>query len=395
MIRWRTAGPSAPRQQADGTPTGSVRRAALAVAGASLLLVAMAVPTAAAGPGAAQAAQNSSSAHPGNMFQRRNLVSDVPGMAAVTDPNLVNAWGMSAGPTTPVWVSDNGSDVTTLYQGATHHDALSTIPLVVSIPSGAPTGQVYNPSSSWVVTSGADSGPALFIFAGESGTISGWNSTVPTPAPSTNAQVGVTVANAVYKGLAISTGAGGNWLYAANFHTGKIDVFNGSWSQVHWPGAFHDAMIPAGYAPFNIQNLGGRLYVTYAKQDGAKHDDVKGMGHGFLDVYNLKGHLIRRLAKRGTLDSPWGLAIAPSGFGRFVGDLLVGNFGDGRISAFDPMTGHLDGLLRNRHGKFITIDGLWGLMFGNGTAGSPHTLLFTAGPGGESHGLMGTIEAAP
>jgi uncharacterized protein (TIGR03118 family) len=203
----------------------------------------------------------------------------------------------------------------------------------------------------------------------------------------------VTVPNAVYKGLAITTGPSGDFLYAANFHAGTIDVFNGKYKLVHWGGAFHDASIPTGYAPFNIQNISGRLFVTYAKQDAQKHDDVKGAGHGFIDVYDLRGHLLQRLASGGHLNSPWGLAWAPAGFGHFAGDLLVGNFGDGAINAYNPTTGHFDGQLKNEDGNVIAINGLWGLRFGNGVAGTPTTLFFTAGIADEAHGLMGTIEA--
>jgi uncharacterized protein (TIGR03118 family) len=359
-----------------------VKRAAGLAAGVGVLLLAGTLPAAADGPG-----------H--NEYRQRNLVSDIPGVARVTDPNLVNPWGMSAGPSTPVWVSDADADVTTLYQGGINGSKLDVIPLVVTIPNGAPTGQVYNPTGDWVVSNGADSGPALFIFASESGTISGWNPAVPSPAPSTQAQVGISKPNAIYKGLAISTGGGGDYLYAANFHTGRINVFDGSFNQVNWPGAFRDPSLPPRFAPFNIQNLDGRLYVAYAKQDADAEDEIAGPHLGYVDVYGLDGHLISRLVSRGRLDAPWGLAIAPSNFGRFSGDLLVGNFGDGRISAYDPMTGQPHGQLRHPDGSKIEIQGLWGLMFGNGVAGSPNTLLFTAGIGDEAHGLMGTIEALP
>jgi uncharacterized protein (TIGR03118 family) len=285
--------------------------------------------------------------------------------------------------------------VTTLYRGAIDGTALLPVPLVVGIPTGAPTGQVFNDAKNFDISSGKFHGPPLFIFATENGSITGWNPGVPAPAPSVWAQVGVTVPNAVYKGLAITTDPSGDFLYAANFHAGTIDVFNGKYKLVHWGGAFHDASIPAGYAPFNIQNINGRLYVTYAKQDAQKHDDVKGAGHGFIDVYDLRGHLLQRLAAGGHLNSPWGLAWAPAGFGHFAGDLLVGNFGDGAINAYNPTTGHFDGQLRNEDGNVIAVNGLWGLRFGDGVAGTPTTLLFTAGIADEAHGLMGTIEAVP
>jgi uncharacterized protein (TIGR03118 family) len=369
------------------------RRAVGAVAAAGALILAIAGPaSAAAKPVAGISAISPAGAIP-NVYRQTNLVSDIPGVARITDPNLVNPWGMSAGPATPIWVSDNGSNVTTLYHGAINGSALLPVPLVVGIPTGAPTGTVFNDAKNFDISSGKFHGPPLFIFATETGSIVGWNPAVPPPAPSVWAQLGVTVPNAVYKGLAITTDPTGDFLYAANFRTGTVDVFNGKYKLVHWAKAFQDPGIPAGYAPFNIQNFNGKLYVTYAKQDAEKHDDVAGAGHGFVDVYDLRGHLLQRLASRGHLNSPWGLAWAPAGFGHFAGDLLVGNFGDGTINAYNPTTGHFDGQLKNADGNVIAINGLWGLRFGDAAAGGPLTLFFTAGIGDESHGLMGTIEA--
>jgi uncharacterized protein (TIGR03118 family) len=328
-------------------------------------------------------------------YVQTNLVSDVPGIAQMTDPSLVNAWGMSFSATSPVWVSDNGADVATLYVGATLGTPVAKVPLTVSIPDGAPTGQVFNPTGDFVVSAGGASGPARFIFASENGSIDAWNPGVPPPAPSTMAQSMVTVSGAVYKGLTISTGGGDSLLFAANFHDNRVDVFDGSFQLVQLAGSFSDPMLPTGYAPFDVANLGGRLFVTYAKQDSAAHDDVAGQGHGLVDVFDLQGHLVRRLISHGRLNSPWGLAIAPAGFGQFSGDLLVGNFGDGRVNAYDPTTGEFVGVLSSRPGKPIVIDGLWGLLFGNGTAGTPTTLLFSAGPDGEQHGLFGAITLAP
>jgi uncharacterized protein (TIGR03118 family) len=205
-------------------------------------------------------------------------VSDEPGHAAILNPSLVNAWGMSFGPTTPVWVSDNGSDSTTLYHGATLGVPFAKVPLTVTIQDGAPTGQVFNGGSDFLVA-GA---PARFIFASENGFIDAWRQGLTAPTVAVNV---ASTHEAVYKGLAISTGVGGSWLYAANFHSGRIDVFDGTFTRQSWPGAFEESRIPAGYAPFNIQNLGGMLFVTYARQNGARHDDVPGMGHGFVDVY--------------------------------------------------------------------------------------------------------------
>jgi uncharacterized protein (TIGR03118 family) len=385
-----------PDRRVGGTPVLArtrrlTRRMMTVAATAGALLFAIALPASAAAKPASAAMMASGLFE--NEYRQTNLVSDIPGVARNTDPNLVNPWGMAAGPATPIWVSDNGSDVTTLYKGAIGGTALLPVPLVVGIPTGAPTGQVFNDSQSFDVSNGAFHGPPLFIFATETGSITGWNPGVPAPAPSAWAQVGVTVPDAVYKGLAITTGPSGDFLYAANFHADTVDVFNSKYEVVHWGGAFHDASIPAGYAPFNIQNIGGRLFVTYAKQDAARHDDDKGPGHGFIDIYDLHGHLLQRLVSGGHLNSPWGLAWAPARFGHFAGDLLVGNFGDGAINAYNPMTGHFDGQLKNEDGNVIAINGLWGLRFGNGVAGTPSTLFFTAGIGDESHGLMGTIKA--
>ena len=371
------------------------RRAIGAAAAAGALILAIVGPASAASKPASAVRNVSSLGAVPNVYRQTNLVSDIPGVARITDPNLVNPWGMSAGPATPIWVSDNGSNVTTLYRGAIGGSALLPVPLVVGIPTGAPTGTVFNDAKNFDVSNGKFHGPPLFIFATETGSIVGWNPGVPPPAPSVWAQDGVTVANAVYKGLAITTDPTGDFLYAANFHAGTVDVFNGKYKLVQWRGAFKDPGIPAGYAPFNIQNINGRLYVTYAKQDAEKHDDVAGAGHGFIDVYDLRGHLLQRLASRGHLNSPWGMAWAPAGFGHFAGDLLVGNFGDGAINAYNPTTGHFDGQLKNADGNVIAINGLWGLRFGDGVAGTAQTLFFTAGIGDESHGLMGTIEAMP
>lgn len=330
---------------------------------------------------------------PDNVYHQVNLVSDIPGVARVTDPHLVNPWGMSSSPSGPLWVSDNGTDVSTIYTGAMNGSALQPVPLVVAIPGGAPTGQVFNGSANFVVHGGGASGPALFIFASEAGLITAWSPGVPPPAPATTAHVVATTPHAVYKGLASADVGSHSFLYAANFSAGTIDVFNGRFQPVHLAGSFHDPNLPAGFAPFNIQNLGGKLYVTYAKQDADKKDDARGPGHGFIDVFDLQGHLVRRLVSRGPLNSPWGLAIAPSGFGRFSQDLLVGNFGDGRINAFDPATGAFRGTLRNEDGVPVAIEGLWGLQFGNASFGTPTTLFFTAGIADEAHGLLGTLEA--
>jgi uncharacterized protein (TIGR03118 family) len=334
-------------------------------------------------------------------FVQTNLISDIAGVARFTDPNLVNPWGIAYSPTTPgnpggpFWISDNNAGVSTVYNGdgSTAFPAVK-IPPPAGSPAGAlgtPTGVVFNGGSGFTVSMNGMSGAPIFIFATEDGTIAGWSPAVNPNSAITavdNSKNPTAADGAVYKGLAMA----GNFLYAADFRHGTIDVFNNSFKQVTLKGHFTDPAIPAGFAPFDIQNLGGKLYVTYAKQDAAKHDDVGGAGNGFVDVYSTNGILLQHLISHGALNSPWGVAMAPAGFGQFGGDLLVGNFKDGRINAFNPTTGTLIAPLNNQFGNPITIDRLWGLKFGNGgAAGDTKTLFFTAGIGGEMHGLFGSI----
>ena len=334
------------------------------------------------------------SAAPRNHYVVTNLVSDVPGLAAQLDPNLVNAWGLVAGPATPWWVADNGTNLSTLYTGTG-----LTLPLVVQV-AGAPTGTVFNGGPNFVVHHGTSSGPSIFMFATEGGTIRGWSPAVPPPPFSTQTSIVVNRAGsgAIFKGLAIASTPAGDRLYTTDFHNARVDVFDGSFKTVTAPGAFVDPKIPSGFGPFGIQNLGGRIFVTYAKQDADHEDDVAGRGLGFVDMFDTSGKLLGRVATRGQLDAPWGLAWAPPSFGRFGGDLLVGNFGDGRINAYAPRSnGRFEhrGVLREGTGRKVAIDGLWALSFGNGgPAGPTDSLFFTAGPDGESHGLFGAIVAA-
>ncbi|TMK84301.1 MAG: TIGR03118 family protein [Actinobacteria bacterium] len=327
-------------------------------------------------------------------YRVKNLVSDVPGQAAHVDPNLVNAWGLVAGPTTPWWVADNGTNVSTLYTGA--GDVLS---LVVQV-DGAPTGIVFNGHDDFIISDGTNSGPAVFMFATESGTIRGWNPSVPPPPPSTQSFIAVDRSDigAIYKGLAIATTHRGDFLYATDFHNARVDMFDSNFKLVTPHGAFRDPRIPDRYAPFGIQNIRGILFVTYAKQDADKEDDVPGPGHGFVDMFSTSGRFLGRVATRHELNSPWGLALAPESFGSFGGDLLIGNFGDGRINAYEPERGENfdhEGTLRRPSGRVIVIDGLWALQFGNGgPAGPKGTLFFTAGPDDEMHGLFGRIKPA-
>jgi uncharacterized protein (TIGR03118 family) len=328
-----------------------------------------------------------------NAYTVHNLVSDQAGVAAHQDPNLVNSWGITASPTSPWWVADNGTDVSTLYNG----DGVAQFPptpLVVSV-AGAPTGTVWNGSSGFVVTDGnGHSGPSVFMFATEAGTIRGWNPAVPPPPRSTQSFVVVdkTGEGAVFKGLAIA----GDRLFATDFHNAKVDVFDSSFNQI--PDGFVDPKLPKGYAPFGIQTIAGNVFVTYAKQDPNSDDELHGQGLGVVDEYSTAGTLIARVAQHGKLNAPWGLAMAPSsGFGEASGDLLVGNFGDGRINVFEPKkNGKFEpkGQLRGAKDKPVTIDGLWGIGFGNGSgSGDTNDLYFAAGPDEEHHGLFGEVSA--
>jgi uncharacterized protein (TIGR03118 family) len=328
-------------------------------------------------------------------------------LAAHTDPNLRNAWGTSTGPGLPIWVSDNASGVTTLYDGQGNPQPGSGAnQLVVTIPAppsagpgavGAPDGTVFNPTAGgFVVSNNGASASARFLFATEGGTIAGWSPSVD-PSRAVLAVDRSTVTDpagdvgASYKGLALVNTATGKFLYATNFRFGTVDVFDSNFELVN---SFTDPTIPAGFAPFGIHNIGGDLYVTFAKQDAAKHDDDAGPGHGFVDVFAPNGDLLQRLASRGRLNSPWAVTLAPSTFGTFGGDILVGNFGDGRINAFTPTTGQFLGQLRSLHGP-ITIPGLWGLRFPTGSLNvTPNALYFTAGPNREADGLLGDLTPA-
>jgi len=339
-------------------------------------------------------------------YRQINLVSDQPGKAPLTDPDLVNAWGLAASPGTnakpgsPLWVADNGSDKATLYTGATA-TSVNKASLVVSVTGAAPTGQVFNSAQSGFAVSDKQghSGSSVFMFDTENGTLDGWNPAVGatgTP-PSTVTEVARdNGANAVYKGLAIAQASNGKtYLYATNFRSGRVEAYDSTFMPVELPGGlFVDPRLPAGYGPFGIAEINGKLYVTFAKQDATLHDDVAGLGHGFVDVFTNDGAFVHRLVSRGALDSPWGLALAPAGFGQFAGDLLVGNFGNGHINVYSPSTGARLGQLRQQSGRPIVIDGLWGLMFGNGNAAQTNQLIFSAGPDGESHGLLGKIVVA-
>jgi uncharacterized protein (TIGR03118 family) len=320
-------------------------------------------------------------------YVQTNLTSNIPGLAANTDPDLRNPWGISFGNTSPYWISDNATGLTTLYNGL---GVKSALVVSIPLPSGglsAPTGQVFNNASAFQLSNGSN---ASFLFATENGTIAGWNGAAGTTA--------ITMidnsSNASYKGLAIAgTGASAR-LYAANFATGHVDVWDGSFNPVL--GGFVDPTLPAGYAPFNVQNVGGNIVVTYAVVDPGTGDDVAGPGNGVVDVYDANGNLLRRLSSGGALNSPWGVALAPSGFGPFGNALLVGNFGDGTINAYDFFSGAMLGTLTDGVGSPIVNDGLWALAFGNHSATSdPNSLYITAGLNDEADGLFARISVTP
>jgi uncharacterized protein (TIGR03118 family) len=346
----------------------------LAVGATALLVLSVAVPA-------------SADDGPTPRITQINQVSDQMGMANITDPNLVNSWGLALSPTSPLWSANNGTGTATLYAGGVGGAAVTKAALTVNVP-GNPTGQVFNGSADFVVTgSGGGSGAARFIFDTEDGDILGWN---PAANPNT-AILGAHVDGAVFKGLAIANTTFGSFLLAADFHNARIDVFDGQFRQIPLPPDvfFHDPRLPAGYAPFDVMISGDKVYVSYAKQDATGHDEVDGVGLGFVDVYTNFGVTVRRIATRGTLNAPWGMALAPASWGNLAGDLLVGNFGDGRIGAYDG--DHFDGLLHGTGGAPLAIDGLWSLLPGTANTGGTNAVWFSAGPDGENHGLVGQL----
>ena len=319
-------------------------------------------------------------------FAPVNLVSDdaLAHPARVTDPSLVNAWGVSFGPTSPFWVSAADAGVSTIYVVNPLNQATTKAGLTVTVP-GNPTGQVFNGTSGF--------NGDRFLFVGEDGTVSGWR-----PPLGTSAEV-LTLASSAnsYKGAALGVLGGNAYLYAANLKAGTVDVHKGSAASPDLAGSFTDPGLPAGYAPFNVQNLGDTLYVSYAfKNNPGDDEEAKGAGLGIVDAFGLDGGFVGRIATGGTLNAPWGLAIAPSSFGAWAGALLVGNFGDGHINAFDAATHNFLGQVLDAGGNPVAIDGLWAITPGNGAAaGSTSMLYFSAGPDDESHGLFGVLVAVP
>ena len=340
-------------------------------------------------------------------YKQENLVSDLSTVGAtVVDANLLNPWGIVNPPGGPLWVSDNNAGVSTLYNGVGTPFPIGS-PLIVTIPTplkgtppSAPTGIVWGPRG-FVVKKGLLSGPAAFIFDTEDGTISGWNPTVDLThaiLAVDNSVLDHPAKNAVYKGLALGTRSTlsnnlGLYLYATNFHDGVVEEYDSAFTFIK---SFTDTTLPSGFAPFGIRNINGNLYVTFALQNTAKHDDVPGKGNGFVDVFDTDGNMLRRFASKGKLNSPWGLALAPADFGKFSNKLLIGNTGDGTINAYGLASGNFAGTLDDQQGKPISNDRLWALDFGDAVvAASPNELFFTAGINGEKDGLFGKIVAVP
>jgi len=361
----------------------------------------------AAGGLVAAAAPAMATAAPANSFKQTNLIANKASFGAkLVDPNLKNAWGLAAGPTTPIWVADNNSGKATVYTGGVNGGPVS-LALTVPVPGANPTGQVFNSATKAFPVGGSKGSPAAFIVDTDSigstqspGQIEAWNGGakfVVEDSPAGGAG-GKTPAKAVFKGLALAprTSAGPE-LFAADVANGTVDVFNKNFAPMSTPGEFKDPKLPKGYAPFGIHMLGGKVYVSYGKQNAAKTDVVPGAGLGVVDVYTVNGKLVHHLVSNGPaspLDEPWGLAIAPTGFGPFAGDLLVGNLGNGWINVFNPTTGMHLGALDGPNGSPIAINGLWGLRVGNSAFGGSSSLVFSAGPNGYANGVVGVLNPA-
>jgi len=328
----------------------------------------------------------------GQGYNLKMLTSDQAGTAPNIDPNLKNAWGISFSPTGPFWVADNSSGFSTVYNSTGVPQGLNVvIPPASGTGKGRPTGTVYNPTTGFVVTDGTHSAPGLFLFDTEDGTISGWS-------PSVNGTQAFIAVNHKadrgdnYKGMELASNGTTTLLYTVDFFNAKVRVYDGTWTEVSLSGSFTDPRLPAGYAPYNIRKLGNRLFVLYAKQNAQKNEAQEGPGLGLVDIFDLNGNFLRRFTAGGKLNAPWGIAQAPPSFGTFGGNVLVGNLGDGKITAYDANTGAMKGQLANPQGTTIVIDELWALTFGNGGQGGQKNLLyFTSGPVGYRHGRLGVI----
>ena len=325
----------------------------------------------------------------GRGYTVHNLVSDQAKQAEIQDGQLVNVFGMSASPTSDLWVSDNHTGLATTYSGAIDGSPVTKDKTTVEIPDGSPTGQVFNTTTDFGLNPDHTM-PAIFLFATEGGHISGWNPHVD----ATHAINKASDPDAIYKGLTLASTPNGSRLYAANFSEARVDVFDGTFMPVALGRhAFTDPLVPRGFAPFNVQAIGDRIFVSFAKQNAEKEDEVDGQGLGYVDAFTTDGRLVRRMFPHEVLNAPWGMVMAPHDFGRFHDALLVGDFGDGLIHAFDPRTGLLLGSLHDGDGHRLDIPNLWGLRVGNTTFGGTDAIVFSAGPGDEAHGLLGTITA--
>jgi uncharacterized protein (TIGR03118 family) len=373
------------------------------------LLGALSLAACGGGGSAGSGAGNQMAAQATSGFADSALVSDKTGVVATTttiDANLSNPWGVALAPGLPFWIADNNSNDSTLYSGT---GAIQTDSITgnnqsgIAIPASAagvpanPTGQVYNGGGGFLIPTSAGQESALFIFDGEGGTIAAWAGGSGAAAV-TAYDDGVTngANHAVYKGLALGTVSGATFLYATDLHNNKVDVFDTNFTKpAAMQGKFVDPTMPSGFVPFGIVALNDQLYVSYAKQDAAKHDETTGAGLGYVDVFDFSGNFVSRFASAGTLNAPWGMAIAPAGFGSLAGDLLIGNFGDGKINIFAPNGTALAtsmGPLSVTNGGTITIPGLWSLVFGNGDADKPlSTLFYTAGFADQTDGVFGSI----
>jgi uncharacterized protein (TIGR03118 family) len=337
----------------------------------------------------------SSLASAASSYKATVMTADTSGVAPNVDPNLVNAWGISFSATGPFWISDNNTGLSTVYNSTGVVQAIVvTIPPVGGATVGTPTGTVANSTTDFTITQGTKSGPALFLFDSEDGSITGWN-------PGVNATTAVIAkdnagAGAIYKGMEIANNGTGNFLYVCNFFNRKVEVYDRNFNPVNLAGSFTDPQLPATFAPHNIRLINGQLYVLWAKQNATKTDPLFGPGLGVVDIFDLNGNFVKHLTIKGKLNAPWGIAIAPSTFGTFANDILVGNLGDGKITAFNPTTGATLGQLTGANGLPVKISGLWGLTFGNGgQGGTKDTLYFTAGPGAYAHGWLGNIVFVP